>query len=174
MSIIQQIPTEMKDTFIETANTLKGHQRRRFMARIVNSLGRGGASWAEKELGWNRNTIDKGKREVESGEPIQDNYSARGRKKAEEHLPDLLGDIRSIIDGESQTDGTFRTTQLYTRLSASEVRKQLLTQKGYSDAELPCSKTIGNKMNELGYKLRPVAKTKPQKRLPRQTQSLNN
>jgi len=32
MSLIQQIPNEMKETFIETAKTLKGHQKRRFMA----------------------------------------------------------------------------------------------------------------------------------------------
>jgi len=173
MNIIQHIPTEMKETFIETANTLKGHKRRRFMASIVNSLGRGGASWAESELGWNRNTINKGRRELESGEPVKDNYSARGRKKAEYHLPNLLEDIKEIIDGESQTDGTFRTTKLYTRMSAKEVRKQLLEQKGYSDDALPKAETIGVKMNELGYQLRPVAKSKPKKKLTRQMPSLN-
>ena len=50
----EHITTELKETFIETANTLKGHERRRFMARIVRSMGRGGAAWAERELGWNR------------------------------------------------------------------------------------------------------------------------
>lgn len=163
MNIIQHIPTEMKATFIETAEILKGPERRRFMARIVKSLGRGGASWAERELGWNRNTINKGRHELESGVTIQDNYSARGRKKAEEHLPNLLDDIKAIIDGESQTDGTFRTTQLYTRMSAAEVRKQLIAQKGYTDALLPTARTIGDKMNELGYRLRPVTKSKPKK-----------
>lgn len=162
--MIQHISVEMKETFIETAKILKGHERRRFMARIVRSLGRGGASWAESELGWNRRTINKGRQELESGEPIKDNYSARGRKKAEYHLPNLLEDIKEIIDGESQTDGTFRTTKLYTRMSAEEVRKQLIDQKGYTDEALPVAKTISVKMNELGYKLRPVVKSKPQKK----------
>jgi hypothetical protein len=162
--MIQHISVEMKETFIETAKILKGHERRRFMARIVRSLGRGGASWAESELGWNRHTINKGRQELESGEPIKDNYSARGRKKAEYHLPNLLEDIKAIIDGESQTDGTFRTTKLYTRMSAEEVRKQLIDQKGYTNEALPVAKTIGVKMNELGYKLRPVVKSKPQKK----------
>jgi hypothetical protein len=164
MRIIQTIPQEMKETFKETAKILKGHERRRFMARIVQSLGRGGASWAERELGWNRNTINKGRKELESGEVITDNYRARGRKKAEHHLPNLLEDIKAIIDGESQTDGTFRSTRLYTRMSAKEVRKQLIEEKGYTDEELPQAKTIGVKMNELGYRLRPVAKSKPQKK----------
>ncbi len=173
MSIIQHIPTGMKKTFIETAAILKGHERRRFMASIVNSLGRGGSSWAERELGWNRITINKGRRELESKEPIKDNYSARGRKKAEHHLPNLLEDIKAIIDEESQTDGTFRTTTLYTRMSAKEVRKQLIDQKGYIDETLPKAETIGIKMNNLGYKLRPVAKSKPKKKLPRQMLASN-
>jgi Rhodopirellula transposase DDE domain len=75
-----------------------------------------------------------------------------------------LEDIKAIIDGESQTDGTFRTTKLYTRMSAEEVRKQLIEQKGYVDKALPIAKTIGVKMNEMGYQLRPVAKSKPQKK----------
>jgi len=63
---------------------------------------------------------------------IEDNFKARGRKKAEEHLPNLLQDIVAIVDGWSQTDPTFRTTRLYTRITAREVRQQLLAQKGYT------------------------------------------
>lgn len=162
--MIEHITTEMKETFIETAETLKGHERRRFMAGIVRGIGRGGAAWAERELGWNRKTIRKGCRELDSGQPIEDNFSARGRKKAEHHLPDLLVDIKAIVEGESQTDATFRTTKLYTRLSAAEVRRQLIEQKGYTEEELPTANTIGIKLNELGYHLRPVAKSKPQKK----------
>ncbi|MFN8495479.1 MAG: hypothetical protein U0350_48235 [Caldilineaceae bacterium] len=50
-----------------------------------------------------------------------------------------------------------------TRLSAAEVRQQLIDQKGYQDAELPTAATIGNKLNALGYRLRPVQKSRPQK-----------
>lgn len=171
--MIEHITTELKETFIETATILRGPDRRRFMARIVNSLGRGGAAWAERELGWNRKTIDKGRKELESGQPIKDNFSARGRKKAEFHLPDLLEDIKAIVDGESQTDATFRTTTLYTRLSASEVRRQLIEQKGYTDEELPKANTIGVKLNELGYQLRPVTKSKPKKKYLRPMSSLS-
>jgi hypothetical protein len=49
---------------------------------------------------------------LDEGQPIQDNFSARGRKKAEHHLPNLLADIKTIVEGESQTDATFRTTKL--------------------------------------------------------------
>ena len=174
MSIIEHITTEMKETFIETANTLKGYERRRFMAGIVRGMGRGGAAWAERELGWNRKTVSKGRKELDNEQPIEDNFGARGRKKAEYYLPDLLVDIKAIVEGESQTDATFRTTKLYSRLSAAEVRKQLIEQKGYTDEELPTANTIGIKLNELEYHLRPVVKSKPQKKSKKQMPSLTD
>ena len=43
---------------------LKGSERREYMARVVHLLGRGGQSFAEQVLGWNRGTIRKGQREL--------------------------------------------------------------------------------------------------------------
>lgn len=157
---------EEKELFITVAKQLKGSDRRLFMARIVNLLGRGGQSYAEREFGWNRRTIRKGLKEVASGIVQTDNFAARGRKRAEEHLPNLLQDIEEIVDGWSQTDPTFRTRRLYTRVTAKEVRRQLKAQKGYSDEELPSEATLNNKMNDLGYRLRAVKKSQPQKKIP--------
>jgi hypothetical protein len=67
------------------------------------------------------------------------------------------------MDKVKQADPQFRTNRLYTRLTATEVRRQLITQKGYSDDELPTAETIATKLNELGYSLKKVAKTQPQK-----------
>ncbi len=158
-----ELTAELKTTYIETAKALKGSERRVFMARIVKSFGYGGQSLAARELDWCRNTIRKGMSELERGIAIEDNFAARGRKKAEEKLPDLLKDISAVVDGQSQTDPTFQTTRLYTRLSAAEVRKQLIAQKSYTDKELPCEETIRVKLNYLGYKLRAVQKSRPQK-----------
>lgn len=165
---------ELKETFIETAKVLKGHQRRLFMARVVNSLGRGGLSFAQRELGWNDGTVRKGQHELRTGIECLDAVNQRGRKKAEEKLPNLLADIEEIVDSQSQIDATFQTNQLYTRLSAAEVHQQLILQKGYTAEELPTAKTIGIKLNELGYKLRTVLKSKPQKKYPKQTPSLSD
>jgi hypothetical protein len=158
-----ELTEELKITYIETAKALRGSERRVFMARIVKALGAGGQSLVARELGWNRMTVRKGMRELESGERIQDNYAARGRKKAEEKLPGLLTDIRAIVDGQSQTDPSFQSQRLYTRLSAAEVRQQLILQKGYRDEDLPTGETIRVKLNALGYRLRAVQKSRPQK-----------
>lgn len=158
-----ELTDELKATYLETAQALKGSDRRVFMARIVKALGAGGQSRAARELGWCRDTIRKGRREVDRGQRLEDNFGARGRKQAEEKLPDLLADIGSIVDGQSQTDPTFQSVRLYTRLSAAEVRRQLIRQQGYADEELPTEETIRVKLNQLGYTLRAVQKSRPQK-----------
>ena len=152
-----------KTWLIETGKALRGSARRVFMARTVRELGNGGQRLAERELGWNRGTIRKGEEELESGIAYVDNFSARGRKPTEVHLPNLLDDIREIVDSQSQTDPQFRNKRLYCRLSAGEVRCQLIIQKGYSDDELPGKQTINSKMNQLGYYTKKVAKSQPQK-----------
>ena len=63
MRIVTQAEKEM---YLETAKQLKGHQKRLYMARVVKALGRGGQEYASQELGWNRNTIRKGRRELEA------------------------------------------------------------------------------------------------------------
>ena len=161
-----ELTDSLKELFIDTAKSLKGSARRIFMARTVKELGKGGQRRAERELSWNRVTIRKGKHELESGFVCIDAYSARGRKRAEDHLPNMLTDIEDIVDSQSQVDPKFRTNRLYTRLSASEVRRQLIAQ-GYTNKQLPTVQTISIKLNQLGYYPKKVAKSLPQKRSPR-------
>jgi len=169
-----ELTDELKTLFVETAKVLKSSERRMFMARVVKTLGKGGQRRAEKELGWNRRTIRKGTHELESGIRCVDNLSGRGRKRAEERLPNLLDDIKDILDGQSQTDPTFKSTRLFTRLSVAEVRKQLIEQKAYTDDELPSEETIRDRINQLGYRLRSVQKSRPKKRSPKRTPSSIN
>lgn len=147
----------------DTARTLRGADRRRFMAQTVHALGPGGQRRAARELGWIRDTIRKGLRELTHGFTCLDAYHLRGRKASEALLPMLLDDIKAIVDGQSQTDPHFRTNRLYTRLTTAEVRRQLITQKGYTDAELPMVRTIRTTLTDLGYHPTTVAKAKPKK-----------
>ena len=156
---------------IDAAKALKGSKRRLFMAKTVHAMGRGGQCWAQQHLGWCRETIRKGTHELRTGMTCLDAFSCRRRKPAEEHLPRLLDDIRSIVDGQSQADPKFQTDRLFTRMSAREVRHQLIAAKGYTDAELPTQQTINKKLNLLGYRLTKVAKCRPQKKSRRPTPS---
>jgi hypothetical protein len=165
---------EMIPVPIDAAKALKGSQKRLFMAKTVSAMGRGGQRWAQVHLGWCRETIRKGTHELRSGMTCLDAFHCRRRKPAEEHLPRLLDDIRSIADGQSQADPKFQTDRLFTRISAGEVRRQLVATKGYADAELPTQQTINTKMNLLGYSLSKVAKCRPQKGSSRLTPSSTN
>ena len=165
---------EIIPVLIATAKTLKAGQRRLFMARAVGAMGRGGQRWAEMHLGWCRDTIRKGMHELRTGMTCVDAFHCRRRKPAEEHLPRLLEDIRAIADAHSQADPKFQTDRLFTRISAAEVRRQLIQKKGYTDAELPTQQTINKELNMLGYRLTKVAKCRPQKKSPRPTPSLSN
>src|SRR5712691_6837221 len=158
-----ELTEAVKELLVTTAKALKGSARRMFMARTVQALGEGGQRLAERELGWNRGTNSLGMQEVKHGMVCVDAFSSRGRKRSEEHLPNLLTDLTAIVDGQSQADPQFRTSRLYTRLSAAEVRRQLSAQKGYTDAELPTAETIATKLNRLGYYPKKVAKSQPQK-----------
>jgi hypothetical protein len=159
-----ELTDSLKALFVETAQSLNGSARRLFMARTVKELGLGGQRRAERDLGWSRVTIRKGAHELASGFMCLDAFAARGRKRVEDHLPHLLADIKALVDSQSQTDPQFRTARLYTRLSAAEVRRQLIAQKGYTDDALPTVQTITSKLNALGYYPRKVAKSPPQKK----------
>jgi len=146
----------------ETAKAFGGARRRRFIAETVEAFGLSQRQ-AELQLGWSRDIIRKAQHEVHSGITCADNFSGRGRKPAEFHLPQLLPDICDLVKDHLQTDPTFQTTGLFCRLSASEVREQLIERKGHSHERLPCVQTIGDKLNLLGFRLRTVVKSRPQK-----------
>src|SRR5260370_11564302 len=162
----------IKSLLLSTAKELKGRALRMFMARTVQALGEGGQRRAERELGWNRGTLRKGMHELQSGIMCVDAYTARGRKRSEEHLPNLLTDLKAVVDGQSQADPQFRTNRLYTRLSVAEIRRQLIARYGYTDEQLPTEETIRTKLNELGYYPKKVAKTQPKKKLQKPMPSL--
>ena len=134
----------------------------RYLGQLAIDIGRGGLSLLSKNLPISRVTLRKGVKEVKSGISIKDKFEERGRLKAEEKLPDLLSDIQSIVDPASQTDPSLKSTRLYTRLTPSEVRQQLIN-RGYGDAELPTTRTILTKMKYLGFSRTKVEKTKPKK-----------
>ena len=165
------ITEELRGLVVRTANSMaQGAGRRRYMADTLRSLDLGQRE-AQSFFGWGRDTIRKALHEQRSGITCCDAFSQRGRKRAEHHLPRLPLDMRDLVQEQCQTDGTFRTTRLYCRLSVATVRRQLLARKGYSNEELPTIQTLTTKMNGLGFRLRKVAKCRPLKKSRRPTRS---
>lgn len=161
---IKKLTADLTKFLNETRSNLKGSQRRKFMAKVVLLLGKGGQRRAERELGWDRKTIIKGTRELKAGIDCIDNFSGRGRQRIEQKLPNLLEDIKQIVNPVSQCDPTFRSTELYSPLTAAEVHGRLIEDMNYTHDQLPTVRTISNKLNELGLRLKKVSKCKPKKK----------
>lgn len=160
--ITTPLPLEFKTLLQETARSLKGSERRMFMAKTVRLFGARGQRRAARELGWDRKTLRKGERELQHG-AIQDQFASRGRKTVESLLPNLLRDIERLVIPESQTDPTFQTTRQYRRITAPNVRTQLIDAYGYAEEELPTTRTLLTRLNDLDYRPRKVVKSKPKK-----------
>ena len=171
---MSNLTEKLKKVLKNAAKKLTGAKRREFEAQTTIDYFEGNARKAEKDLGWGRETIKKGMKELECGIVCVERYNERGNKKTEERLPHLEEDIRSLVDPHSQADPDFRSPFAYTRVTAKSLRQALIDEKGYRDEELPCENTIGNILNRLGYRLRRVQKTKPQKKIPETDEIFRN
>jgi len=139
-----------------------------FMAMIVDELGESGQREVERCLGWSRTTVRKGKKKLEEKRE-KVGKEKRGRKKITENFPELIKDIKMFADPESQTDSSFKTRNLYTRVTAKTTRKYLIKIKGYTGTKkykVPSRRTISKYLNEAGYRLKRVQKQKPIKKIP--------
>lgn len=149
---MNEISEEVKVIIKKTAKKLTGSQRREFIAEITNQLFGGSARKAEREFGWGRETVHKGIRELATGIECLDNYSARGKKKTEEKIPQLIADIQSIFDKDGQLVPEFKSDFPHGKITARAVRRLLVKRFGYRDDQLPGENTIGNILNRLGYR----------------------
>lgn len=155
---------EVRDLIRRTAAAMPdGAPRRRYLADTLTTLHLSQRQ-AQSLFGWGRDTLRKALHEQRTGITCVDATNRRGRQPAEVHLPRLLDDIRELVNDHGQTDPTFQTQRLYCRLTAKEVRRQLIQRKGYTDEQLPSLQTITVKLNDLGFRRRKVAKCRPQKK----------
>lgn len=164
----------LKRTIQSAVKKMKGVEKRTYQAEVTKEHLGGSARKAERTFGWDREAVKKGQMEIETQIVCIDNFSARGRKKTEELLPNLETDIHELINEKTQADPKFRTPFRYSRISARAVREALIREKGYTDEQLPSRQTIGEILNRLKYRLKKTLKTKPLKKIPETDAIFNN
>jgi hypothetical protein len=152
------------------ATLLTGHRRRRFQAEMAHTYCGGSARLAETTFGWGRDAVHTGLNELRSGIRCVEAFDRRGRMTTEERHPGLEEHIRRLVDPHAQADPKFQTPFAYTRITARAVREALRAVPELA-GKVPTRQTVGDILNRLGYKLRRVQKTRPQKRSPRPTPS---
>ena len=149
-----ELDLKLQFSLKDASRKLTGVKKRAFMARATLDYFNGSPRQAETYMGWSRSAVAKGLRELETGIVCQDNHQAKGRQKTEVRIPQLETDLRALVDSQSQADPKFQTTFCYARTSAQAVREALITEKGYSEEELPSRQTIGTILNRLNYRLK--------------------
>jgi hypothetical protein len=158
---------ELTEPVIETikfaSQKLTGHRRRQFQAEVATQYCGGNARRAEGLFGWGREAVQLGLHELRTGIRCVDDYSSRGRHKSEEKFPELTAEIHALVEPESQADPKFQTPLAYTRLTAKAVHEQLVAKAKQASRPVPAERTLYDILNRLGYRLRRVRKTKPQK-----------
>lgn len=126
---------------------------------------------AEDVFGWGRSAVEIGIKEFRTGISCVNDISARLKPKIEEKHPDLLAEIRGIMEPHSESESHLRTTLLYTNMTAKAVYDALV-EKGWSAELLPTVRTISNILIRHNYRLRTVAKSKVQKKRKKPTKYL--
>jgi Rhodopirellula transposase DDE domain len=157
-------PSQLQDLRL-AASKMTGAARRAFQAEMTLKYCRGSARLAETILGWSREAVAVGLAEHRTGIRCLGAQSAcSGRKRWEEHEPEVAEALRQLAEAHAQQDPTFRTTLAYTRLTAQAALEALRAQ-GVSEAQLPSPSTMAEVLNRMGYRLRTVIKAKPQKKI---------
>jgi len=163
--MIEDSINDVKHLFNEFLDELTGGAKRRAAAKLAKEYGPGGQTYVAKEFNISRDTIRKGTIEIETGEEIQDQFDQRGRVSTLEKMPELEAQLKEILSDQSQIDPKFQTDRLFTRITVKEIRNQLIKRYSYADEELPVERTLNTIVNNLGYTLKPVMKSKPVKKI---------
>jgi Rhodopirellula transposase DDE domain len=169
--MIAELSASVKETILSAARKLTGFRRRQFQAEMAHKYCAGSSRRAEQVFGWGRQAVTTGLHELRTGIRCLENFSARGRCKTEEFNPELVEQIHALVGPESQADPKFQTPMAYTRITAKAVQEQLAAHAVEKKQHVPAERTVLDILNRLGYRLRRVRKTEPQKKSPRPMRS---
>jgi hypothetical protein len=170
-AMMAELTESMKETIRSAAKKLTGFQRRQFQAEMAIKYCLGNPRRAEHVFGWGRDAVNTGLNELRTGIRCVENYSTRGRRKSEEKSPELVQEIQALVEPESQADPKFQTPLAYTRITAKAVHERLVANTAGDGRHVPAERTVYDILNRLGYRLRRVQKTKPQKKSKKPTLS---
>jgi transposase len=161
--MLAQLTDSVKETIQTAAGKLTGFLRRQFQAEMAIKYCQGKARRAEEVFGWGREAVQTGLHELRTGIRCVEDFSSRGRRKSEQQHPELVREIHALVEPQSQADPKFQTPFAYTRITAKAVHDGLVAHAARTEGPVPAERTVYDILNRLGYRLRRVRKTKPQK-----------
>lgn len=162
--MVTEVTESMRATIRSAAKKLTGFRRRQFQAEMAIKYCRSDPRCAERVFGWGRGAVNTGLNELRTGIRCVEDYSTRGRPRSEKKRPQLVQEIHALVEPKTQADPKFQTPLAYTRITAKAVREQLMVNAAADERHVPAERTVHDILNRLGYRLRRVQKTKPQKK----------
>ena len=139
--------------------------------KITKQLNNGGMKVSQKRVARRMNllglrNITVKKYYLTDFNNVQLSIEFRGRKKVEDKFPEIKNQIRDILNDYEYTDSHFKTETLFVDLSLQNLRNELIHRYGYTEKTCPCRSTLLRILNDLGYKIQKVKKTKVLDKIP--------
>lgn len=154
--------------------TIKNEKNRITKMKMIGSLamdiGDGCISAVSRELSCSRQFVKECFDFVENGCEKQLSLEFRGRKRLVHKYPTLKKDIEKIVENHLSTDPRFKKEEQYVNLSIKTIKEKLIETGKYHKSSFSES-SLNNIVNQMGYCLKKVKKTKPLKKI-EQTDSI--
>ena len=164
MSILQNIEKSHKNLIKTIKNMSNKEQKLKMIGSFALDVGNGCISAFSKIFLLSRPTIRKAIDIFKGIITYKPKVETRGRKNLTTKYPDLQEDIQKIIENHLSVDPRFKSEKQYVRLSIKEIKKQLIETGKYVDNNFSNS-SLNNLVNQMGYNLKKVQKTKPLKKI---------
>jgi len=135
---------------------LNERQRRRFAATEARTFGRGGIAAAARACGLAENTVRKGLAELDDPEPLDAQRVRKpgaGRKRVEDSDPELLDDLRKLVQDDARGDP--EQPLLWTAKSLRTLAGEL-SERGHQAGK---DAVAGLLKTKLGFSLQSTRKT---------------
>ena len=167
MIIAHKLDNLYKNQIENIKNMKNGIERDLAIGALVADLGKGAITAVAKAIG---SCFRKVKKcyllFINQCNYIQLSFEFRGRKKAEEKDPNLIPRIIEILNKYENVDPHFKSETLFVDITLENLRKELIAKYDYTDETCPCKGTLWRILNDLGYKIKKVAKTEVLETIP--------
>ena len=164
MSILEKIEKSYKNQI----EIIKREKNRITKMKLIGSLALdiGGRciSAIAKTINCSRKFVRKSIAFVKCGCKEQLKLEFRGRKRITEKYCDLKEDIKTEIEDSLSTDPRFKSEKQYVNMTIEEIKNRLIKTGKYNDNSFSNS-SLNNLVNQMGYHLKKVKKTKPLKKI---------
>lgn len=164
MSILQKIENGYSNLIESIKKCQSKKQKLLMIGSLAVDIGGRCISEFSRIFNLSRITIRKAIRLFKNEIDYKPKIETRGRKLLIEKYPNLKQDIENIIKDSLSIDPHFKSEKQYVKMTIKEI-KQRLTETGNYDDKSFSNSYLNNLVNQMGYNLKKVKKTKPLKKI---------